>query len=171
MKRKLGTKQQQTDRQSELEKKDKNRQVTEGTRRGSSRLLTETSENSDLHFSPLNAFFLDLFFKASVMTVWILMLLAAGDAVVISKIFCPRRYEGCCYRQGLNLLAFIIHFRLQWESSRGLSESLSLRRHCCCHQTCALLLTGQSESPWKLDVSRVHRQWHWGVQLSLSGGL
>ncbi len=51
------------------------------------------------------------------MTVSILMLLAAGDAVVISEIFCPRRCVGCCYRQGSNLLTFIIHSRLQQESS------------------------------------------------------
>lgn len=37
------------------------------------------------------------------------MLLAAGDAVVISEIFCPRRRVGCCYRQGSNLRAFTIH--------------------------------------------------------------
>lgn len=43
------------------------------------------------------------------MTVWVLMLLAAGDAVVINKIFCPRRRGGCCYRRGLNHLAFTIH--------------------------------------------------------------
>lgn len=76
------------------------------------RLLTETSEISVLHFSPSNPFFLD-FFKTSETTVLILMLVAAGDAVVISKIFRPRHYVGCCYRQGLNLLAFIIHSRLQ----------------------------------------------------------
>lgn len=58
------------------------------------------------------------------MTVLILMLLAAGDAVVISEILCPRHGVGCCYRQGLNLLAFTIHSRLQ-----------SLHHHCCCYQT------------------------------------
>lgn len=58
------------------------------------------------------------------MTVLILMLLAAGDAVVISEMLCPRHGVGCCYRQGLNLLAFTIHSRLQ-----------SLHHHCCCYQT------------------------------------
>lgn len=80
--------------------------------------------------------------------VWILMLLAAGDAVVISDIFRPRRMGGC-YRRGLNLLAFRIHGGLQ-----------RLCRHRCCHQTCELKPTGQSESPWKLDLSGMLHQSH-----------
>lgn len=58
------------------------------------------------------------------MTVLILMLLAAGDAVVISKIFRPRRVS-CCYRRGLNLLGLLNPQQVGVRAAGGSSVSLS----------------------------------------------